>query len=591
MKNRKPKENKNTYYFFKSLSYIKPYKGRAIACLISCALFAGLSVFVPVYTEKTLTAFTNSDGTGLLINASLLLLFQVLSSLTHLILWGNNADKLKASITKDIRYNTLDSILRLKIKNFDIYGTGRMVQVISSDTNSLASIYNCLVDVFMSILSNFAIVIYIFASNIFLGLYCILEFVVVALIFRIRLKIRLRDQVEQKKTMDRNTSLVMETIKGVRDIKNYNIHNSVMEKANESLTALQNIEGKFGSKQYRLYRTSIIIKNVMAFLFIPLALLLIHLDITTFATAFTIFVFRNSITSLIDWFMMSWEYFKDGGMYAKRIFDVLNGYEEGFEKFPKKDNFKELPEHINIDFKNLTFSYNGVDNVLNDFNLHIEHGTKIAFVSASGGGKSTLLKLINKTYDVDRGQIFIGEHDICDFSKETLRDIITIVPQEPYIFNFSILDNLKIIKPDATKEEIENACKKAQIHDYIMSLPKKYNTMLGEGGSRFSGGQKQRLSIARALLKDSPILIFDEATSALDNENQNAVKEVVDNIGNDKIVITVAHRLSTIVDADKIYFMKNGQIIAGGTHREMLKTCEEYKCLYRYENAVAEDNE
>jgi len=297
MKNRKTKEKKNTYYFIKSLSYIKPYKGKAFTCILSCALFAGLSVMVPVYTEKTLTAFTNADGRGLLISSALLLLFQVLSSLSHLLLWGNAADKLKASISKDIRYNTLDSILRLKTKNFDLYGSGRLVQVISSDTNSLATIYNCLVDVFMSILSNFAIVIYIFASSVYLGLYCILEFLIVAIIYKIRLKIRLRDQAEQKKSMDKNTSLIMETIKGVRDIKNYNIHDTIMEKANESLTELEKIEGRFGSKQYKLYRTSAIVKNILAFLFIPFALLLIHYKLTTFAIAFTIFMMLLSSTA------------------------------------------------------------------------------------------------------------------------------------------------------------------------------------------------------------------------------------------------------------------------------------------------------
>ncbi len=589
--NKSVKEKSKQYYFFKSLTYLKPYKGWGFICILSCILASALSVMFPIYTEKTLTAFTNQDGKGLLISASLLLLFQIAHSVSHMLLWGTTADKLRARVTKDIRYNAVNSIMKLRTRNFDLYGSGKLLQVVSSDTASLSSIYTSIVDVFMSLMAKVAVFVYIFAANYILGFYCIFEFAVVCWVYHFRIRTRMKDQLKLKKENDKNLGFINETIRGVRDIKNFNIQTSMMGKTDESLKSLERADYKYGSKQYQLFRVTVITKNIMAFLFIPLALLLIHYNLATFPVAFTIFVFRNDATSVIDWIMNTWEHIKDGGIYAERIFNVIEGYKEGFEQFPEKDNFESLPKQLDIEIKDLTFSYNNSEAVLKNFNLNIMHGNKIAIVGESGGGKSTILKLLNKTYDIERGKIFIGGQDLCDFSKETLRNVITIVSQDPYIFNFSILENLKIINPTASKKQIEDACKKAQIHDFIMSQPDGYDTVLGEGGTRLSGGQKQRLAIARAFLKDSPILIFDETTSALDNENQNKIKDAIDNIGRNKIVIIVAHRLSTIVDADTIYFMKGGQILTSGTHQTLLTSCQEYKRLYEHESTSQEEIE
>lgn len=538
----------------------------------------------PIYTEKTLTAFTSQDGKGLLISASLLLLFQIAHSVTHMVLWGTTADKLRARITKDIRYNAVSSIMNLKTRNFDLYGSGKLLQVVSSDTASLSSLYTSIVDVTMCLLSKAAVYVYIFAANYLLGLYCLLEFVVVCWVYHFRIRTRMKDQVKLKKAVDKNIGLVNETIRGVRDVKNYQIQSAMLQKTDDSLVELAKADTKFGSKQYQLFRMTVITKNIMTFLFIPLALLLIHFDLATFPVAFTIFVFRSDATSVIDWIMNVWEHIKDGGIYAERIFNVIQGYHEGFEQFPAKDNFAKLPAQLDIEIRHLTFGYDENQTVIKDFSLQVAPGSKIAIVGESGSGKSTLLKLLNRTYDVGRGQIFIGGQDICDFSKETLRNTVTIVPQDPYIFNFSLQDNLRIINPQASQQQIVEACQKAQIHDFIMAQPAQYETVLGEGGTRLSGGQKQRLAIARAFLKDSPILIFDEATSALDNENQSNIKAAIDGIDRNKIVIIVAHRLSTIVDADTIYFLQDGQILTSGTHAALLANCPAYRRLYEQES-------
>lgn len=167
-----------------------------------------------------------------------------------------------------------------------------------------------------------------------------------------------------------------------------------------------------------------------------------------------------------------------------------------------------------------------------------------------------------------------------DFTEDSLRENIAIIRQEPFIFNKTILENLKIIDPYMSLKKIRNACKLAEIDEYIMSLPNKYDTMIGEGGINLSGGQKQRLAIARALLKNSKIILFDEATSALDNENQSKIKQAIDNLVKDHTIIIVAHRLSTIIDADIIYLIDGGKVVASGTHKQLLKKSLIYKNLY-----------
>lgn len=167
-----------------------------------------------------------------------------------------------------------------------------------------------------------------------------------------------------------------------------------------------------------------------------------------------------------------------------------------------------------------------------------------------------------------------------DFTEDSLRENIAIIRQEPFIFNKTILENLKIIDPYMSLKKIRNACKLAEIDEYIMSLPNKYDTMIGEGGINLSGGQKQRLAIARALLKNSKIILFDEATSALDNDNQSKIKQAIDNLVKDHTIIIVAHRLSTIIDADVIYLIDGGKVVASGTHKQLLKKSLIYKNLY-----------
>ena len=207
----------------------------------------------------------------------------------------------------------------------------------------------------------------------------------------------------------------------------------------------------------------------------------------------------------------------------------------------------------------------------------------VAFVGKSGAGKTTIFNLLCKMYDVDSGSITIDGVDIKKLDKDSIRGNITIISQNPYIFNMSIRDNLKLVKSDLTNKEMKEACKLACLDEFINSLPDKYDTVIGEGGVNLSGGQKQRLAIARALVQKTEIILFDEATSALDNETQEKIQTAINNMKNEYTILIIAHRLSTIINADRILFLDNGKIINEGSHSYLLKNCDEYRKLYEAE--------
>ena len=209
--------------------------------------------------------------------------------------------------------------------------------------------------------------------------------------------------------------------------------------------------------------------------------------------------------------------------------------------------------------------------------------TTVGFVGASGSGKTTIFNLLCKMYDINSGEILIDNKNINDLDEDSIRGNITIIGQSPYVFNMSFIDNMKLVKENVTLEEVKEACKLACLDEYVESLPEKYNTVIGEGGVTLSGGQKQRLAIARALIQKTEIILFDEATSALDNETQRKIQDAINNLKNEYTIMIIAHRFSTILNCDKIFFIDKGKVLNSGTHEELLKKCEEYKKLYESE--------
>ncbi|MFA4845879.1 MAG: ABC transporter ATP-binding protein [Patescibacteria group bacterium] len=277
---------------------------------------------------------------------------------------------------------------------------------------------------------------------------------------------------------------------------------------------------------------------------------------------------------LLGIFFKIWDF----GRAIRHVFTALAEADEMVQilKAPREvvDARRAKELHVQtgrIEFRNVTFSFNKTRRVLNKMNLIIKPKEKVALVGPSGAGKSTITKLLFRFYDLESGEIIIGNQDIAKVTQESLRAAIALVPQEPILFHRSIMDNIRYGRRDASDEEVLGAASKAHAHEFIEELPQKYGTFVGERGVKLSGGERQRVAIARAILKNAPILVLDEATSSLDSESESLIQEALTELMRDKTTIVIAHRLSTIMKMDRIIVIQKGIVADSGTHTELLK--------------------
>jgi ABC-type multidrug transport system fused ATPase/permease subunit len=271
---------------------------------------------------------------------------------------------------------------------------------------------------------------------------------------------------------------------------------------------------------------------------------------------------------------------KKFNLSAERVFEIIDSKKVEKEVFGSKHL-----QHVNGDFefKHVDFAYEDHIPILKDMNFKIHANETVSFVGKSGAGKTTIFNLLARLYDPIHGEIVLDGVNIKELDKDSLRGSISIISQNPYIFNMSIRDNLRLVKDGLTDKEMMEACKTACLHDYIMSLPDGYDTIVGEGGISLSGGQRQRLAIARALVQKTEIILFDEATSALDNETQASIQQAIQNMKGEYTILIIAHRLSTVIHSDRLLLIDDGKVVAEGTHKELMKSNLEYQKLYQLE--------
>ena len=489
--------------------------------------------------------------------------------------------KIESSLTRKLGFFTYKKALDLPAVAYEKQSSGEIINRITNDADTLSFAFGRLLNMISSLIAAILIIIYIFFNSWIIGVEIIVLVLILFLVIR-KYNPKLKEiHKERKKEQDKFTSLVTESIRGIREIKTLGIKSSLIS----DMTNIIKIIYKKSEIEIDIQKEFNIITRFLKSIlevgvFITCIILLYYNKINlTFFIAMTYYVYKYT------WFIENLndltQTYQKTVVSIGRVNEILENKLHEDEKFGNK-NINETKGII--EFKNVSFSYPEEDTTLNDFNLTINTNQKIAIVGKSGQGKSTLFNLLTRIFDPNKGEILLDNINIKDLTEEELRNNISIIRQEPFIFNKTIKENFELIDKNISLEEIRKYSKLAYIDDYIMSLPNKYDTLLGEGGVNLSGGQKQRLSIARTLCKKSKVILFDEATSALDNNSQEYIKKAIDNLVKDHTVVIVAHRLSTIIDADIIHVVDKGKIVASGKHEELLKNNKIYKTLYETES-------
>ncbi len=487
-------------------------------------------------------------------------------------------EKCANNIMEKIGCAVYEKVGLLPARAFEEKSSGEFINRITNDSSTIADSFRQILRITISLFTCAIVFIYICFNSWVVALEVIIYLVLFYIISHKYLPSIKEKQKEINKEKDRAVAEVSESVRGIREIRALGIRKSMNDNFKN---IVRNIYFKINKQMIteRNYNAWIYILNcTLEFIIFTTCILLIINGNGSFAffMAMTYYVYRFMNT--IELMMNLSTSIQKMKVSIERLSEILDNKLYKDEKFGIVSKTDILG---NVEFKNITFKYpNEEKEIFEEFNLTIPTGKKVAIVGKSGQGKTTIFNLLLRYFDSDTGVILVDDIPIEDFTEDSLRENIAIIRQEPFIFNKTILENLKIIDPYMSLKKIRNACKLAEIDEYIMSLPNKYDTMIGEGGINLSGGQKQRLAIARALLKNSKIILFDEATSALDNDNQSKIKQAIDNLVKDHTIIIVAHRLSTIIDADVIYLIDGGKVVASGTHKQLLKKSLIYKNLY-----------
>lgn len=489
--------------------------------------------------------------------------------------------KLFIQIMTKLRMELTREALKLEVREIDKATTGLFIIRINGDANDVSFVLGEGISQITAVLTRVGVMGAIFVMNKYMFVYALITALVTYAIKRRGMKREYEIKRKTRKLEEKMTGLTSEMMRGVRDIKVLNAGTTVLSKMSERIDRTNRGKIKELSTRWRHWLVADSLETLLGFLFVVLAVVLLRHNLTTIPIIVIIFNYRNEIISLVTNITWLIDYAEQFNLAADRVYEVIDN------KVFDKEKFGDIGlDHLEgkIEFDQVSFSYDHDDHkrqVLNGISFTVHPNERVAFVGRSGAGKTTIFSLITRLYHADSGTIKLDGYDIESLTRDSIRDNMSIITQSPYIFNFSIKDNLLIAKPGASMREIRSVCQAACIDDYIMSLPEGYETMLGEGGVILSGGQRQRLAIARALLKKTEVILFDEATSALDNETQEQIQRAIGNLQGEYTILIVAHRLSTVIDSDRIFVVDKGKIVASGTHQELLRSCQFYHDLYR----------
>lgn len=571
------------------IRYYKPYRRLFILDMICAFIVSAADLFYPMITKDIINVYIPDKNLRmvLIFGGILLAVYLVKAAANYVILyWGH---LLGVGIQADMRRDVFAHLQTLPFSFFDENKTGSIMSRIVNDLMEIAELaHHCPEDLFISLVMLIGSFIMLARMNIGLTLivFSILPLIIVfAIIMRSRMHSAFK--LSREKIAEINANIEA-SVSGMRVVKSYTASEHEMDRFNQA-------NGQFKLARRKAYKAMGQFSTVMTFFtdFLYLAVLVAggvfrYYDLIDNGelVAYILYVtmFINPVKRLIQFF----EQYQDGMTGLKRYIELMD------VKSEEESEDAVDPGRLtgNIRFDNVSFTYKKADGtdstklpVISGLSLDIKAGRKIALVGPSGGGKTTLCHLIPRFYEINEGAILIDGTDIRNMTRMALRQNIGMVAQDVFLFNGSVAENIEYGRLGATRDEIVEAAKKARIHDFIMTLPDGYDTNVGERGVKLSGGQKQRISIARVFLKDPAILILDEATSALDNETEMQVAASLEELTVGRTSIVVAHRLSTIKNADEIIVLTSDGIAERGTHAELMETDGIYAGLYNYQFA------
>lgn len=569
-----------------SWKYMRGQRVSFVIAVTAQLVSVALSIFAPILGARIIVAFTEGGFHQILYTALMIFAVRVISNIV-LFLANHYYNVVYNRTLTNLETDLVDAVLRITSQCMDEQGTGLFIERLTVDTTRLATGFNTMADMSAQMFNYIGILaaLLILSPPVFAVVLALLGIQSWLEVMRAR-RITVDDRI-YREANERFTGFVSEMVRGAADVKLLNSESTFKKEletrihdANEKRLHMQN-----RSWAYSLTRMELGTVGYLGFM--VLLALLIERGLLLPVNAIVLFNYYSELgITAITLFGQFMEFIRDYNLSAERIQSLLSD-----RQFPKEHFGRTRPDRIRgeVRFDKVRFAYNHMNPkspprmILRDMSFVIPAGATAAIVGRSGCGKSTAIRLISRLYDAGGGTVTIDGTDVRLLDRETLRANIAVVSQQPYIFNLSIRENLRLVKPDLTREEMEDVCRKACIAEDIESMPDKYDTLIGEGGTNLSGGQRQRLALARTLLRDYRILLLDEATSALDNVTQVRIRQALDNIRGDRTVIMVAHRLSTIIGADIIFYFEDGKVLDQGNHAELLARCPQYRELYRME--------
>ena len=566
--------------FFK---YYKPHKGLFAIDLICSFIISVCNMFYPMIARTIMNDYVPNENLRLLITWAIVLaaIYAIKCVLTYIVgCWGHI---LGVRIQGDMRRDLFRHIESLPFSFFDENKTGNIMSRLLNDLFEVSELaHHAPEDLFNSCLSIVGAIVMLCFINPWLGV-VVLCYVPLMILFATKARIKMSEAFDQsRKEVAELNAEIESSVSGIRVTKAYNEEELECEKFDK-------VNGQYKRARSRAYRAMGGFQAGMSafndFLYLTALVsggLFFFYDVISGAdfTAFILYItmLLTPIRTLVNLF----EQIQDGLTGFNRFCDLMDTPSEYEPKTPLDADLDG-----DIVFSNVTFGYKSIDGkdgeVLKNISFTLEKGKTVALVGSSGGGKTTICHLLPRFYLCEDGEITIGGTSINDVAAKRLREKIAVVSQDVFLFAGSVRDNILYGAPDKTEEEMILAAKRANIHDYVMTLPNGYDTEVGERGVKLSGGQKQRISIARAFLKNPPILILDEATSALDNMTEMQVQNSLSELSVGRTTLVVAHRLSTVKKADEILVLTDGEITERGSHEELIASGGLYAELYRYQ--------